>query len=60
MTGTGVAITLVASALALLGVEVPEEGVAAAVGGLVQFFGFVFIVWGQLRRKDLTAGIVRK
>tara|TARA_R110000868_G_scaffold85200_3_gene239754 strand:+ start:6179 stop:6379 length:201 start_codon:yes stop_codon:yes gene_type:complete len=60
MTGTGIAITVIGAALNALGVTFDTQSLAAAVAGLVQFLGFFFIIWGQIRRPDLVAGIVRK
>lgn len=60
LTGTGILITLIEYALRFLGLEFEEGSVAAAVNGLVVFVGFVLVIVGQLRRKDLRFGLVRK
>lgn len=60
MAGTGGIISVVELVLKLIGVDFPEGSVGAAVNGIVAAVGLVLLVWGQVRRKDLTAGIVRK
>lgn len=59
MTGTGIAITLVEYALSAMNVTFDAGSVSAAINGLVTFVGLLFVVWGQLRRKDLTLGMFR-
>lgn len=60
LTGTGILITLIEYVLRFFGLEFEEGSVAAAVNGLVVFVGFVLVIVGQLRRKDLRFGLVRK
>ena len=60
MTGTGLAIGLIQIALRAAGVQFEQDSLVAAVDGLVAAVGFVFLVWGQIRRTDLKYGIVRK
>lgn len=60
MAGTGSAIVLLEGLLRFLGVEFPEGSVAQAVNGFLAFLGFALLVWGQLRRKDLKFGLLRK
>lgn len=60
MTGTGIVITLIEYALTVFNVKFDSGSVAAAINGLITFVGFIFVVWGQLRRKDLTLGMFRQ
>lgn len=60
MTGTGLVITLIQTLLTLFGFEFETDSLAAGINGLVAFFGFIFLIWGQLRRKDLSFGLIRK
>jgi len=60
MTGVGAIITVTEGLLKMFGVEIPDGSVSAGVNGLVSFVGLVFLVWGQVRRKDLNLGIIRK
>lgn len=59
--GLGAAVvTILNVVFPLLGVEVPEGSVAATAEAVGQVIGFVLLVWGQLGRKDLDYGVVRK
>ena len=60
LTGVGLLVTLVEMALKHFGLLFPEGTVLAAINGLITFVGFVAIVFGQMRRKDLHFGLVRK
>lgn len=60
MTGVGLVITLIETILSLLGVQFEAGSVTAAVNGLAVSVGFILLVWGQLRRKDLSFGLKRK
>ena len=59
MTGTGIAITLIEYALSAMNVTFDAGSVSAAVNGLISFVGLLLVVWGQIRRKDLTFGMFR-
>ena len=60
MTGIGLVIVLVEMILKFLGVELPEGSVAKIINDLVSGIGGVLVIWGQLRRKDLSLGFWRK
>lgn len=60
MTGVGGLVTAAFVLLQLFGVEVPEGTAAQVTEAIVAIVGVVLLVWGQLRRKDLIGGIVRK
>lgn len=59
MTGTGLAIIAVEYLLTAMNISFEAGSVAAFVNGIVTVVGFVWIVWGQLRRKDLSWGMFR-
>jgi hypothetical protein len=59
LTGTGLIVVIVTELLRAFGVE-NTGGVQEAVVGLLTFIGWVALVYGQLRRKDLSWGIFRK
>lgn len=58
--GIGAIIILLEAGLKFLNVEVPEGSVANAIEGIVGFIGLILLVWGQLDRKDLKGGIIRR
>lgn len=63
MTGTGIVVSLavlVVSFLEAYGVTVTQNEVVEVINGLAGFVGFILVIWGQVRRKDLKAGLLRK
>ena len=60
MAGTGVAITLIMLAIKLLGLDIDEGQVTEVVTSGGQVVGFVLLVIGQVKRKDLKFGLLRK
>lgn len=46
--------------LSHFGVNIEENQVLLAVNGLIQVVGVGMTIWGQLRRKDLHMGLIRK
>ncbi len=58
--GTGAIILLIEQVLRLLGFEFPEGSVESVANAIAVVIGFALIIFGQLGRKDLVAGIVRK
>ena len=60
MTGIGLVVVLVEVVLKLLGVELPEGSVSKTINDLVSGVGGVLVIFGQLRRKDLKWGFLRR
>lgn len=60
MAGSGLIITLIETILKLTGVEFPDGSVSAGINGIIAFVGLILLVWGQVRRKDLKFGLIRK
>ena len=60
ITGIGVIITVLDAILPLVGVRLEPGTVSSAINGIVSFVGFILLVWGQVRRKDLKYGFFRK
>lgn len=60
MTGSGVAVYLVLLVLNFFEIELGAEQVQVAVEAIAVLASTVMLVWGQLRRKDLKFGVVRK
>lgn len=60
VTGIGAIVVIIESVLRLFGVEVPEGSTLKVANGLLEIVGYVLLVYGQLRRKDLFYGIIRK
>lgn len=60
MTGVGALITLVELGLKAVNIELPEGTTASLVNGIIAVVGAIFLIIGQVRRKDLKAGLVRK
>ena len=61
MTGTGGAIVVLLQViLPLFGVDLQKFDVPQIVEALTTIVGAVLLIWGQIRRKDMVAGIIRK
>ena len=60
MTGTGAAVLIITIILQLLGVEVVEGSVQEVVVAAVEVVSFAMVIAGQLRRKDLRFGFLRR
>lgn len=60
ITGVGAIVTAALTLLRLFGVDVPAEAGGQITEGLTALVGVALLVWGQLRRKDLVAGIIHK
>lgn len=58
--GLGTIALTIEAILRIIGIEFTEGSVEAALNGLVVFVGFVLLIVGQLRRKDLKYGLLRK
>ena len=57
-------VTLLYAVLPLLdsffGIKIPESDVQAFATAIGTIIGFVLLVWGQIDRKDLKFGLLRK
>ena len=53
-------LLIIITVLNLFGIEIPEGTLENAVEALSTIIGIVMLVWGQLARKDLKFGIIRK
>lgn len=60
MAGTGVVVTLIVTVLKLFGIEVGTEEATKAVEGFLSVVGLILLIVGQVRRKDLVGGLLRK
>lgn len=60
MAGVGVAITLLTLASKYFGLDIDEGAITEGITAIAQGIGFVLIVIGQVRRKDLKFGMVRR
>ncbi len=60
LTGIGVLVMLIEWILKFFGLEVSVDGITEAVNGFISFIAFVMIIVGQVRRRDLEFGLVRK
>lgn len=60
MTGTGIIITIITSILSYYKISASGGDIAQAANGIIAVFGLIFMVWGQIRRKDLVNGIKRR
>lgn len=59
--GTGASIVVILNALfPLMGIEVPEGSLESTLEAGLNVFGFILLIWGQLARKDLKLGLLRK
>lgn len=60
MAGTGILVFFLTNFLTFIGVvNVDESLVAEVVVSVLNIVSFVWMVWGQLRRKDLENGLWR-
>lgn len=59
MTATGAIVLALGYILKWAGVPFVEGDVEKVVDAIVQLVGWVGIVWGQIRRKDLRFGFLR-
>jgi hypothetical protein len=60
MTGTGMIVTAVAAILGHFHIVLDNDTITALVKDIIEIGGIVLMVIGQLRRKDLVAGVIRK
>lgn len=60
LAGSGTYVLVIEMVLRLFGVDFTDDSVTGAVNGLIVFIAFVLLVIGQLRRKDLHLGLIRK
>jgi len=60
ITGVGAIITLLEAIAKWVGLDIPEGTFTSGVNGAISFIGLILLVVGQLRRKDLKGGIIRK
>lgn len=60
MAGTGGIVVLIEFALKLLNIDVPGGMVGDTVNAVVTVAGTIIFIWGQVRRKDLHFGLIRK
>lgn len=58
--GAGTAVLLIGAVLNLFGIEHNSAELEVAINGLMAFAGFALLIWGQLDRKDLKWGLLRK
>lgn len=61
MTSVGVIVVTITSLFKWLGIDgVENADIAVFVNQSIQVIGFVWMVYGQWRRRDLIAGVVKK
>lgn len=60
IAGLGMYTFIIASLLKMAGIDVESTTIDEAILGLVTFVSFLVWVYGQLRRSDLVAGLLRK
>lgn len=60
MTGTGVAVYLLALFLNYMGLSYETGTLQGVVDAFLVILGFVWMLYGQMRRKDLFMGLWRK
>ena len=60
LTGIGLIVTILSFAAKYFKVDADEGQVTEAVESAVKVIGFITVIIGQLRRKDLIGGIVRR
>jgi len=58
--GIGAIVTVIVVVLNYFGVVLPEGSDQSLVEAIMTVGGLIFLVWGQLERKDLKFGLIRK
>lgn len=60
-TAIGIAIvTVLQVILPLFGLQVPEGSLTQSVQGVITLIGLVVAIVGQIKRKDMKYGLIRK
>ena len=59
-TGIGAIITVLITIGSLFGIQLPDGAGGDLTEAVSTVVGLVLIVWGQLSRKDLVGGLIRK
>lgn len=60
MAGTGLVITILALASKYFQLDVDEGQITEGVEAVAQGVGFILVIIGQIRRRDLKMGLIRK
>lgn len=60
MTGTGLLVLVIGSLLGWLGVDFSESQVVELTTKIIEISALLWVIYGQLRRKDLSWGFWRK
>lgn len=60
LTGSGAIVLAVGFILNIFHIQLPSEQIQTFVDAGIKIVGFAMLVWGQLRRPDLVAGMIRR
>lgn len=60
MTGSGMIVIAISALLHYFGITIGNDQITTAINGIIQVAGVVMTIYGQVRRKDLTMGLIRK
>lgn len=60
IAGAGVYVLIIQMILNLFGITPDAGSVMGVVNGVITVAGWALVIIGQLKRKDLTAGLIRK
>ena len=60
MAGVGMVITVLSFLAKYFQLDLDEGQITEGVKAIVMGVGFLWLVWGQIRRKDLDFGLLRK
>lgn len=60
VAGAGVYVLIIQMILNLFGITPDAGSVMGVVNGVITVAGWALVIIGQLKRKDLTAGLIRK
>jgi len=60
MTGTGIALLIIRGVLNFFGIEADDSTLVAVVDSVLVVVGWILTIWGQIRRKDLEGGFLRR
>lgn len=60
MTGSGIVLFFLSMGISMLGINAEDGQIQVWTDAIITVAGLVLMIWGQLRRGDLTMGILRK
>ena len=60
LAGLGIIVTILVFATKYFNLDIDEGQITEGIQAIAQAVGFIMVIWGQVRRKDLKFGLIRK